>query len=202
MRERHRKRRGRAEGGPGTIRAFVALPIPAATRDRVAEVVAELTPRLPGLRWTAPEGWHLTLRFLGPTEPTVLAALEPRLRQAAARCPPAAVPVGGLGMFPERGSPRILWLHVELPDTLRGLQQECEAAAVDLGFPPESRSFRSHLTLGRWRAAAPRPALPEVRLPPARLETLVLFKSELRSTGAVYTALAAFPLGGTNGGAG
>jgi 2'-5' RNA ligase len=179
---------------PG-IRAFVALDLPDTARGRVAEVVAGLKPRLPGVRFTAAAGWHLTLRFLGPSEPTVLSDLEPPLREAAGACPAVDAEIGGLGLFPERGSPRVLWLHFALPEAVLRLQSACEAAAVRAGFPREGRPFRSHLTLGRWRDPAPRPQLPAVSLGSCRLETLVLFRSELRSTGAVYTPLATFPLG-------
>src|SRR5262245_59801580 len=131
-----RERRPRREDGePGRIRAFVALEFPAETKTRVADVVAGLKPRLSGCRWTPPERWHVTMRFLGPSEPGVLADLEPRLRRAAQASAPADAQVGGLGLFPERGSPRVLWLHVELPEPLLRLQHECEASAVALGFP-------------------------------------------------------------------
>ena len=57
------------------------------------------------------------------------------------------------------------------------------------------RPFRPHLTLGRWRDRAPHPELPAVDLGTTRLETLVLFESDLRPGGAVYTPLARFALG-------
>jgi 2'-5' RNA ligase len=66
---------------------------------------------------------------------------------------------------------------------------------VGAGFPPETRPFRSHLTLGRWRERAPTPDLPAADLGPLSLETLVLYRSELRREGALYTPLASFPLG-------
>lgn len=165
-------------------------------RSRVVETVAGLRRSLAGVRWVSTEGLHLTLRFLGPSPPTALAEMEPKLRRAAEACPPAEVRLTGLGLFPDRGSPRVLWLGVALPETVLALQSACEAAAVEAGFAPESRSFSSHLTLGRWRERVTRPELPEVDLGTARLETLVLFKSDLRPQGAVYIPLATFALGG------
>jgi 2'-5' RNA ligase len=99
-------------------------------------------------------------------------------------------------MFPERGSPRILWLGLEVPPPILDLQLACERAARTAGFEREERPFRAHLTLGRWRERVPRPDLPTADLGSTRLDTLVLFRSELRSSGAVYTPLARFPLGG------
>jgi 2'-5' RNA ligase len=105
------------------------------------------------------------------------------------------VPVVGLGLFPERGSPRVLWLGLELPQPMTELQAACEASAVAAGFSRETRPFSPHLTLGRWRDRAARPELPAVELGPVALDTLVLFRSELRPDGAVYTELARFGLG-------
>ncbi|HEY6099419.1 MAG TPA: RNA 2',3'-cyclic phosphodiesterase, partial [Anaeromyxobacter sp.] len=115
---------------------------------------------------------------------------------AAAACPPLEIAVRGLGLFPERGSPRVLWLGLEMSAAAARLQAACEAAAVAAGFEPETRAFHPHLTLGRWRDRARRPALPDVDLGSAHVGELVLYRSDLRATGAVYTPLDVFPLGG------
>jgi 2'-5' RNA ligase len=135
------------------------------------------------------------VRFLGYAAPPALVELQGPLAEAALRCPPAAAPVRGLGLFPPRGGPRVLWLGLELPATVAELQAACERAAVAAGFPPEPRPFRPHLTLGRWTSPGKRPALPPVDLGRARLERLVLYRSEPRREGSVYTPLAAFALG-------
>jgi 2'-5' RNA ligase len=189
-----RRRPASAEGGAG-IRAFIALTIDAPMQTRVAETVAGLKAKVPDVRWVSTDAYHLTLRFLGSSSPEVLARLEPVLRGAAERCPPSTAPVAGLGMFPERGSPRVLWLGAEVPRAVLELQAACEAAAVASRFPAEGRPFRSHLTLGRWRERAPRPTLPPVDLGTTALDALVLFRSSTRPQGAVYTPLATFPLG-------
>jgi len=75
------------------------------------------------------------------------------------------------------------------------LQRACEAAAVAVGFPPEERPFRPHLTLGRWKDRAPRPELPAFDLDPLPVAEIVLYESDLGPAGAVHTPLARFPLG-------
>ena len=75
------------------------------------------------------------------------------------------------------------------------LQAACERAARAAGFEPETRAFRPHLTLGRWRDRAVRPTLPDVEPFTTRIERLTLFRSELRPGGAVHTPLHAFSLG-------
>jgi 2'-5' RNA ligase len=182
--------------GRDGIRAFIALDLDAGMRAALGRLTADVRHHFAGLRWVRPEGVHLTLRFLGDTSPSQVEQLRESLGAAAARCPRAEVPVGGLGLFPERGSPRVLWLGLELPQPMTELQAACEASAVAAGFSRETRPFSPHLTLGRWRDRAPRPELPAVELGPVALDTLVLFRSELRPDGAVYTPEARFELGG------
>lgn len=177
------------------VRAFVALEIDERTRDGVGQIMTRLRPRLPGLRGVPAEQLHLTLRFLGDSRPQALERIQPLLARAAAACPPRDVAITGLGTFPDRGAPRVLWLGLALPDQILQLQIACEAAAVAVGFSAERRPFRPHLTLGRWRDRAARPDLESLSLPPVELRRLILFRSELRPTGAVHTPLAMFALG-------
>ena len=184
---------------PARIRSFVALDLDPETRGRIAGLLADLRPVVPKVRWARAESLHVTVRFLGYASPAALVALQGPLAEAAARCPPAGALVHGLGTFPDRGSPRVIWLGIELPESVRTLQAACEQAAVRSGFPPEPRPFRAHLTLGRWAEPVRRPALPHVDLGRARLERLVLYRSDLRRGGSVYTPLAAFTLGAPTG---
>ncbi len=178
------------------MRAFVAVPTPAALRAHIGAIQAELGPRLSGVRFVRPESIHLTLRFLGSTSPEQARALEGCLGAKAAACPRGSAFLTGLGLFPERGAPRVLWLGVALSEHLLTLQRACETAAVSVGFPPEDRPFRPHLTLGRWKDRAPRPELHVVELDPLPVEEIVLYQSDLARAGAVHTPLARFPLGG------
>ena len=180
---------------PDQVRAFIALELDARLREAMNELQARLRPRLGPIHLVRPEGIHLTLRFLGTTTPQQIETMRPLLAAAASVCPPAEVPVAGLGTFPERGSPRVLWLGLEVPPAIHDLQRACERAALKAGFEKENRPFKAHLTLGRWRDRAPHPELPAADLGTTHLETLVLFRSDLRPGGAVYTPLERFALG-------
>ena len=169
------------------MRTFIALEIPLPTRNAIGALMETLRPKTAGLRYLAPETVHVTLRFLGEASEEQIACLSPKLAAAAAACPAADVRLAGVGTFPDHGPPRVLWLGLELPAAMLALQRECERAAVACGFAPEPRPFRSHLTLGRWRDRARRPDLPPVDLGIVRLDTLVLYRSQLTPKGAIHT---------------
>ncbi len=176
------------------IRAFLALPLDPVARGRLAERVESMRSAFGGCRLGSADGCHLTLRFLGPSAPEELERLMPMVAAAAAACPSGEGRLKGLGVFPERGSPRVLWLGLELPEPFRKLQAACEAAARAAGFAAETRPFKAHLTLGRFRDREPRPQLPPLDLGQAEFAQLVLFRSDLRPQGALHTPLRVFPL--------
>ena len=119
---------------------------------------------------------------------------------AAAGHPAFDLDVHGLGAFPSRARPRVLWAGV----TAGAAESAALAASVDaalaaLGFARDGRAFAAHVTLGRVRE--PRANL---RLAPAlastedfgrqRVARVSLMRSELSPKGARYTELAAIPL--------
>ena len=183
-----------AEADEKLIRAFVAIELKDQTRARLAELMRSLHGVVTGARWVRPEGIHLTLRFLGYARRSVLESLVPALSRAAEECPATAANIAGLGVFPERGRARVLFVDISVPPSILRLQAACERAAVAAGFEPETRPFAPHLTLGRWKEPARRPTLPEVDLGPTSLDTLVLYRSQPGRTGSVYTPIETFAL--------
>jgi 2'-5' RNA ligase len=187
------------------MRLFLALELPPTVRDEIRRAQSELKGSHTGWRWVRPENVHLTLRFLGEVDRSEADRHLPRWREVAQRCSGGTFRVEGAGVFPPRGRPRVLWTGILDPDPARFLDDlaaTLESAARDLGFPAESRPFRAHLTIGRsgrgGRATVPGPQdigpLGEVAV-----EEVVLFRSELRREGAVYTVLDRFPLSADRG---
>lgn len=183
-----------AEAGEKLVRAFVALEMEPSMRHRLGELIETLRRRIQSVRWVRPEGIHLTLRFLGYARRDVLDRLVPELRAGAENCRAGVATVSGLGMFPENGRARVIWIGISVPPSVLRLQEACEHAAVAAGFEPETRAFRPHLTLGRWKEPARRPSLPEVDLGPTSLHTLVLYRSQPGRTGSVYTPIESIAL--------
>ena len=187
--------------GGDTIRTFVALPLPSDWTQALGHAISELRRALPsGVRWVDPTGIHLTLKFLGPTDPDLADRIVEALTRRLEGCIAPQLALSGLGTFPAGRNPRVIWAGVSGdPVTIQSLQERAEEAAVSLGWSPERRPFRPHLTLGRVRDRVParhRQAIAAVMgraaLPGAsvwRPDTVRLYRSELTPRGAIYTSL-------------
>ena len=193
------------EREPERLRLFVAIDLPEDVREALRRLQAGLRRHdLPGLRWTRPEGVHLTLKFLGETPATSLPAIEGALDRAVRGVPCFRLALGPPGTFGGRRGPRVLWVDVEGElQPLQQLQAAVERELAAAGFAPEERGFSPHLTLARV-PQPPRPGLAErvaralEAVAAARGEfearELVLMRSSLQAGGAVYSRVAAFPL--------
>ncbi|HWH33682.1 MAG TPA: RNA 2',3'-cyclic phosphodiesterase, partial [Egibacteraceae bacterium] len=152
----------------------------------------------PGVRWTDPAGWHLTVVFLGWVPADRVDAVERALGRAAARVPPFTLALTGAAGSFRSG---VAWAELEEQPALARL---AAAAAGELGavveLPGEGRPFRAHLTLARAgrRPAEAREVAGSYRGPASRwdVERVVLMRSHLSKSGARYETVGAWPLGG------
>ncbi len=175
-------------------RCFVAVPIGEALRADLRDLVDGWRD-LDGLRWTDPDGWHVTLAFLGPVEPDSVPGLIERLTSVGNQSG-MSVRTGGLGAFPTPARARVAWYGVEDPDgRLAGLADDV-ARALDLR---DTQPFRAHVTLARsrrrpvdlrsWLASA---SAPEGML---EVDRIALMWSHIGGGPARYETLATIPLG-------
>ena len=191
-----------------SIRAFLAIELPPQVKDALASLVEEIgRADIPGLRLVRPEGIHLTLKFLGDVPVDQVDSIVAALSQIAGEHRPFTLRLGGVGVFPNRSSARVLWVGVEGEITpVLSLQRQIETALAALGFPRERRRFSPHLTVGRIRDGTSRAdrrraaeALCSAQLEPGlRIvgDSAVLMRSILLPSGAVYERLASAPLSG------
>jgi 2'-5' RNA ligase len=191
-----------------TLRTFIAVELDEPLRLALGRVQAkfkrQIDPRT--VKWVAPDGIHLTLKFLGDTPIDKMAAIAAGLRAACADFAPFDFTVEGRGCFPNFRKPRVLWVAVrETGQTLARLQAAIERYIAPLGFPTEERGFSPHLTLGRVARGASSGEEAEIGqavertvvelIGGQRVTAVSLIKSDLRPTGAVYTTLLKTPLG-------
>ncbi|GAB4190165.1 MAG: RNA 2',3'-cyclic phosphodiesterase [Roseiflexaceae bacterium] len=182
------------------MRLFTAIELSEAVKAALVAAQEPLRRGNPPVKWVGPPEMHLTLQFLGETDPAQLPAITTAMRAALAGAGPFRLQLGALGAFPNTRRPGVLWVGVG--GDLAALERT-QAAVVNalepLGFPREQRPFRAHLTLGRVRRDAP-PAdqarlgavLATLPAPPPlswEADQVVLFQSELLREGPRYTPL-------------
>jgi len=180
------------------IRCFVAVPVPEDIKKQLAGLQEELSPKLKGAKWVKPAGLHVTLKFLGEISPAQVEKVCERLARALA-AQPFNISFSGLGVFPKPARARVLWIGFsEGADRCRKIWESIEGPMEEAGFRREKRPFRAHLTLARFRN--PGPVAPEIldhRFSSSgfRAESVVLYRSQLKPSGAVYTPIETYPLG-------
>lgn len=186
------------------IRSFLAIELPGEIVDKLGEVQDVLKLSGSQVKWVRHEGIHLTLKFFGNVEESAINEISQVVKGVASKINAFNLEVRGIGVFPNVSRPRVVWVGVESADRILDiLHREVEVNLEKVGFEPEGRGFNPHLTLGRVKSLKNKRRLIEQTerfkgcgLGSFRVKDLFLFKSDLRPTGAVYTKLRSFDLGG------
>jgi 2'-5' RNA ligase len=183
-------------------RAFIALKLPPEVIAALGNLQSRLKKQGLNLRWVRPANIHLTLKFLGEVSTERLHAVKDIIQAVGGSQPAFSLESRGLGVFPSIKNARVLWsgIHGDV-DRLATLQCQMDTELAGIGFVPDKRVFRGHLTLGRVKGRIDRKKLAAVIAacgsfgsPAWSVERLSLFKSDLKPSGAVYTELFAADL--------
>lgn len=183
-----------------TYRLFIAAELPPRVKVELLAAQERLRRGGPLVKWTAPEAMHLTLHFLGETDVALLPELGAAMRAALDGQRAIELHLAAAGAFPNLRRPNVVWAGVG--GAVAALERAYAALGATLGalgMPREARPFRAHLTLGRVRREAT-PAqqeqlgeairsLPPFAPEPWAVERVVLFRSDLRGPGPIYSEL-------------
>jgi len=189
-----------------TIRTFIALELPPAVISLLHKVQQDLKRINIGARWVRPENIHITLKFLGDINPGDIDKIGAAMTAAAIEFPPVTLTVRGIGVFPGIKRPRVIWVGLGGGiRSLLSLQSRLEQELAGAGFPKDKRSFKAHLTLGRIKQSVNPAVIRQMISEYATLSSddfscnqVILFKSDLKPSGAVYSKLKQTNLGMTN----
>jgi 2'-5' RNA ligase len=182
------------------MRMFVAIDL----NDTIRQVIHHeqrraAFPAVKNVKFVNPEQAHLTLAFMADAaSERVVPALD-----APIDMPPFDLAVGGLGIFPPRGAPRVLWLGLaEGAREVMAVQKIVAGRLTSAGVALDNREFHPHLTLGRWRQSRPsdRPTLPadSKAIGRMRVDHVTLYESRLSSEGPTHIARARADLSATS----
>ena len=187
------------------LRAFIAVELPLEIRQNVQQATSSLRRDTGSLiRWVALENMHLTLKFLGDIPSENVEVLTHMIHTQADSFNSFDIHLSGIGFFPGPKRPRVIYIGIQAPAALEAFQRQMESATRRLGYTPEERAFAPHLTIGRVRQHVSanerqkiRHALEESTIDSpgtARVNSVHLYKSDLKPNGPVYTKLYSAPL--------
>jgi len=189
------------------FRLFVAIALPGPVRAEIIRAQQELQPLVPRTvaRWTRPDQFHLTLRFLGAIPTDGIETLKQSVSVVCRNARPLALRAEGVGFFPNARLPRVIWAGVnDAENRLVDLQQRLEIAVHPFSPEPGEKNFAGHITLGRLKNPPPAdvqklvarvPALTKCPFGDWTAREVEIIQSELSATGARYTSLAKLALG-------
>jgi RNA 2',3'-cyclic 3'-phosphodiesterase len=181
------------------VRLFVAIQISEEPRRALAEVISHLTALAPRVKWVRAKNLHVTLKFLGNTDPAKLQPLENALSIIRSNGF-VTLNFQGLSFFPNEKRPRVFWAGMEATPNLKTIAAGVDQAVHNLGFPLDERPFTPHLTLARFDPPGIAPKLSAAIAENASrsfgsttTNQFHLIESRVKPNGAEYTTLRSFP---------
>ena len=182
---------------PSTIRTFIALELPPSLISLLAKVQKDLQSMGLRAKWVRPENIHLTLKFLGNISPAEIDKISRAMVDAVGKMEPFTLVAEGIGVFPGKKRPRVIWVGLKgQVQLLFALQRLLEDNLAALGYKKETRPFKGHLTLGRFKQSVNpntiRRVLQEfgdLTIEEFTARRVIVYKSDLKPTGAVYSQL-------------
>jgi RNA 2',3'-cyclic 3'-phosphodiesterase len=184
------------------VRVFIAVPLPADLKAKLVALQQEFQRLRLEATWVREAGFHITLKFLGEVDFSLIGAIISCMSTAAQHYHPFTLTLAGMGVFPQESSPRVLWVGVQdATGTLRQIQQMLDTRLAQIGFSSEDRPFAPHLTLARLKRVSRRGEFlvalkthREAVLGQLNIDRIELVESQLHPSGARYSLVNAVHL--------
>ena len=176
-------------------RLFIAIDFP----DEVNEALANICFGVPAAKWVSKHQLHLTLRFIGDSDDGMLSEIIDNMKDVNASR--FSLTLKGVGYFPPRRKPNVLWVGVEVCEEFMLLHDAIEGLLGELGLEPEGRKFHPHLTIARLRPGAPLDKITGflsannlIKIEAIPIAEFHLYSSVLTPAGPIHTREASFDL--------
>jgi 2'-5' RNA ligase len=160
--------------------------------EEVRESLSNICFGIPGARWTQKDQMHLTVRFIGDTFQNTMDDIADILENVNCSC--FSLTIKGLGYFPPKHKPNLLFAGIENSTYLQDLRDLIEPLLTEIGLEPEERKYHPHITLARLRPEAPLNTITGflsahnlLKIENIPITEFHLYSSELTADGAVHT---------------
>ena len=178
------------------LRCFIAIELPEPIKKDIDGLIEILKKYNVDVKWVVHENLHITLKFLGRTSEVLLPKISESLSNIALLYEPFYIKMRGVGVFPNRKYPKVIWVGVENSEIVKRLQREIEDSMRLLGYQREEKEFHPHLTVGRVRSQKRIDnlinELDNIKgrdFGVVNVEGIKLMKSKLKPEGAEYSCL-------------
>ncbi len=148
------------------------------------------------IKWVDPDNFHLTLKFLGETQTDKIPFIENSLKEIAKNYKKFEIEISGIGVFPNLYKPKVLWIGINKYEILTEIAHQIDTKLQKIGFEPETRIFKPHLTIGRIKFIRSLSKLKnyveknsEKFFNRQKINSIILYQSILSPQGAKYNAL-------------
>ena len=126
-------------------RLFIAVDLPGTIKNSLSLMAFGI----PGAKWVAPEQLHLTVRFIGEVDGGLFHDIQEILDEI--HFASFSLQLKGVGYFPPRGAPRVLWIGLDKSEPLQLLRKKIDTALLRARIEPEGRKYSPHITLARLK---------------------------------------------------
>lgn len=187
------------------LRLFIAIDIDEEAINNIKILQNDLRKFKANLKWTEPETWHITLKFLGETKKDLISEIEKKCKIIGLKYTPFYLSFKGLSAFPNLRMPRVVFIDCDGGDMLKKIVNDIEIELETLGFEKEKREFHPHLTLARIKdlngflktgkeLLKHISSLQKLNFERNHIKEFHLYESVLSSKGPKYIKLATLPL--------
>jgi 2'-5' RNA ligase len=184
------------------LRTFIAVSLSSSALAEIEKTIRTLRTKFWEVRWVEPKNLHVTLKFLGDISLNDLPQLISAVTQCTSETYSFDLTFQGLGAFPNRESPKTLWIGCRKgSNELIQLAESIDNGLLSLGYPKEARRFSPHLTIGRIKKPVQESPLMSIfeeqqdqLFGSCSVSEVQVLSSELTRHGAIYDELAAIPL--------
>jgi RNA 2',3'-cyclic 3'-phosphodiesterase len=183
------------------MRTFIAVDFPPNMLKKIGEITSYFKTLAPekNLKWVEIANLHLTIKFLGEIEENKTAQVKHTLSQALKEQNCFDIEIVGLGMYPNKNNPRVIWLGISGAKPLSEIYQVLNRELSTLDITPEQRAFSPHLTIARIRRHTDHKQAQQIgqilseykvkSLGATTIEQVHLYQSVLTPSGPIYTLL-------------
>lgn len=183
------------------MRCFVAINLGDFLKKEIGSVIAGLNSGNWDVRWVPADNLHITIKFLGEISEDLAEKFKGKLSEVSGRHRPFEIIFCGVGVFPDRKRPRVVWIDLRYPIEMNKLHEDVEHSLISIGLKSEIRKFSPHLTIGRVRSfqgmdslLAALEGLKDRDFGNIEVGRIFLMKSDLKPAGAQYSVMTEFPL--------